>query len=29
MKLGGIKKRGIVRKVLRKCLNELRKKGLI
>lgn len=29
MKLGGIKKRGIVRNVLRKCLNELRKKGLI
>ncbi len=29
MKLGGIKKRGIVRSVLRKCLNELRKRGLI
>ncbi|WP_457549833.1 ASCH domain-containing protein [Archaeoglobus sp.] len=29
IKLGGIKKRGIVRKVLRKCLNELRKRGLI
>ncbi len=29
MKIGGIKKRGIVRKVLRRCLNDLRKKGLI
>ncbi len=29
MKLGGIKKRGVVRKVLRKCLNELRKRGLL
>jgi len=29
MKMGGIKKRGIIRKVLRKCYNELRKRGLI
>lgn len=29
LKLGSIKKRGIVRKVLRKCLNELRKRGRI
>lgn len=29
MKLGSMKKRGIVRKILRKCYNELRKKGLI
>ncbi len=29
MKLGSIKKRGIIRKILRRCYNELRKKGLI
>ncbi len=29
MKIGGLKKRGIVRKVLRNCLNELKKRGLI
>ena len=29
MKLGGLKRRGIIRKILRKCYNELRKKGLI
>ena len=29
MKLGSMKKRGVIRKILRKCYNELRKKGLI
>ncbi len=29
MKLGSIKMRGVVRKILRRCYNELRKKGLI
>ncbi len=29
MKLGSMKKRGLIRKILRRCYNELRKKGLI
>ncbi len=29
MKMGGIKKRGVIRKVLRRCYNELKSRGLI